>query len=129
MSKTPDYATGKAEWDGKLPFVYQMGAVTSVNGTAEGQKMIAPCDCEVVEAGYRTLTTATNAAAEINAGVSGALTGRLDGVVIQNKTGYQNIPLSSFTTVQYSKGDSIVMSIVNADTIGVHAAYMVLMPR
>lgn len=129
MAKTPGYRTGDAEFDGKLPFVYQMGSVTSVNGTATGAVFIAPCDCEVVEASYRTTTTATNAAAEINAGTVGALTANLDGVTLTNKTGWNSIPLSSFTSRNFSKGDAIAMSIVNADTTGVHAAQMTLMPR
>ena len=130
MAKMPDYATSKAEWDGKLPFVYQMGQQTSVNGTVTGNVIVAPCDCEVVEAGYRVTTAATNAAAELNAGVVGALTGRLDAHDLTDvAAGFYTVPLSAFTSVNYSKGDAIAMSVVNADTTGVHAAYMVLMPR
>jgi len=129
MAKTPDYQTSKAEWDGKLPFVYQMGSVTSANATTEGARFVAPCDCEIVEIGFRTITTATNAAAKINAGIVGSLTRNLNAFAITNVTGFNTIPLASLASANFSKGEAMAMSITNADTTGVHVAYMVLMPR
>ena len=129
MGKTPEYRTSGAEWDGKLPFVYQMGSVTSVNGTANGQVHCAPCDATIVDAGFRTLTTATNAAAVLNFGIIGSLTRNLNAFVIQNITGFRGIPLASFASLTVSKGEALVASITNADTTGVHTFYAVLMPR
>jgi len=131
MAKTPTYATSKAEWDGKLPFVVQAGALQAAASTVNGVVAVAPCDCSIVELGYRVTTALTHADAELNVGVIGALTGRLDGHDLTNvAAGFYTVPASAFTTLNFSKGDSIVISLVNGDTTGlVNGAYMVLMPR
>lgn len=129
MAKTTDYRTGAAEWDGKLPFVYQSGSITSVNGTVNGAVFVAPCDCEVVDFNARILTTATNAAVRLSMGIIGALTRNLASYNIQNLTGVVSVPLASFASLTFTKGEPMLISLVNADTTGVLAVDAVCMPR
>ena len=138
MAKSPTHVTGRAQYDGKLPFVVNSPVMSGSAGSANQGTFVAPCDCELVQITKNLISQPTVAAFTVDIGTRADPDGLMinHSVGTSDPTGTSDIPLSATEVSSaalaknINKGDVIEFGTGSEATAnGDIALSLVFMPR
>jgi len=130
MSRSTQYRTSAAEYDGKLPYVVSGGATVS-NGTQNIIRFTAPCDGYVEAFNVTVNTLASHANAAIAFGSLADPDSHLDDYDLTNIAAgaYDLVSDALMLNRNITKGTTYVVQLTSGDTTGVIDASIVINAR
>lgn len=129
MSRSTTHRSGDVAFNGEKLSEYGGGG-TSINGTLQLARWVAPCDGEMVSVGLNVETQPTNAAAALQIGTIADPDSHLDDYDLTNHaTGFiELIADALMIETSITKGESYAVNFVNADTTGAVSVTVIVEP-
>lgn len=131
MSKSPMVKSDRVLWDGGQPHLQNSGLQSwGVGAVSNLGAFVAPCRMKLVGILMHSPVAATSAAAKVDIGKQGAGTYFVNGYLVQNLTGYNEIPLTDASVAQtiLDKGEMATIGLEAATAVGNIAVTAIWVP-